>query len=196
MTESLDAPYGVVAEVRAAQPFPWWAFLFTGLLAVALGVAVLVWPDISLRVMAAMVGIWLFLAGLARILLAFLPSSGSVASHVLSGIVGIVVLIGGLLCLRDLVTRLAVLALIFSTTWILTGLAGVLAGLQATGSRRAALLVAGLLTMVLGGILLFVPSLSLGSLVLLTGLGSLIAGLAEVVLAFVLRRPAGGQHPG
>jgi uncharacterized membrane protein HdeD (DUF308 family) len=194
MTEALDTRSGMLDEVRT-QPFPWWSFLITGALAVAVGVAVLVWPDVSLRLMAALVGIWLFLAGLARILFAFLPSSGSIAHHLLSGVVGIVVLIGGLLCLRDLVTRLAVLALIFATTWILTGLATVVAGCQTSGSRRAALLVVGSLAIVVGAVFLFMPGLSLGLLVLLTGAGSLIVGLAEIVLAFVLRRPVPPGRP-
>jgi uncharacterized membrane protein HdeD (DUF308 family) len=187
MTEALDTRAGLLDDVRA-QPFPWWTILISGILAVALGVTVLVWPDVSLRLMAGLVGVWLFIAGLARILGAFLPGSGSIGWHVLSGIVGVLVLIGGLLCLRNLVTRLAVLAFMFSATWILTGLAGVLAALRMTGSSRAALMIAGLLTMVAGTVLLFTPSVSLATLILLTGIGSLVVGLTEIILAFVLRR--------
>src|SRR4051812_35440485 len=106
-------PAGMLAEVRA-QPFPWWSMLLTGVLGTAFGVAVLVWPDVSLRIMAVMVGIWLFFSGLAWIIGAFLPGEGkSAGEHVLTGIAGIVTLVGGLLCLRDLVTRLTVLALVF-----------------------------------------------------------------------------------
>lgn len=179
-----------ITDVTRAQPFPWWTLLISGTLASALGVTVLIWPDVTLRVMAGLVGVWLFLAGLARIVGAFLPSSGSIARHVLSGVVGILVLIGGLLCLRDLVTRLAVLAFIFAATWILTGLAGILAALQTTGVRRAALLATGVLTMAAGAVLLLAPELSLATLILLTGIGSLVVGLSELVLAFVLRRTA------
>jgi uncharacterized membrane protein HdeD (DUF308 family) len=188
MTETLDTST-TLDEVRAL-PIPWWSFLITGLLAVALGAAVLIWPDVSLRVMAALVGIWLFLAGLSRILFAFLPTSGSIAHHVLNGVVGVVVLIAGMLCLRNLVTRLALLAFIFAITWILTGLAGLVAGLQSTGPQRTALLIAGPVTILIGTVFLFTPDLSLGLLVLLTGVGSLLVGLVEIILAFVLRRSA------
>jgi len=187
MTEVLDTRAGLLDDVRAQQ-YPWWTVLISGILAVALGVTVLVWPDVSLRLIAGLVGVWLFIAGLARILGAFLPGSGSIGWHVLSGIVGILVLIGGLLCLRDLVTRLTVLAFMFSATWILTGLAGVLAALHMTGSRRAALMIAGLIAMAAGTFLLFTPSMSLATLILITGIGSLLVGLSEIILAFVLRR--------
>jgi uncharacterized membrane protein HdeD (DUF308 family) len=181
----------VIAEVRSevrSQPFPWWTVLISGLLGVALGVMVLVWPDITLRVMAALVGIWLFVSGLARIIGAFLPGGGSIARNVLSGVVGIIVLIAGVICLRNVVTRLALLALIFAITWILTGLTMVLVGAQRSGGERVTLVVVGLLALFAGLVFVFAPGLSLTTLVLLTGISSLVVGAAEVVLAFVLRK--------
>ncbi|XVV08351.1 HdeD family acid-resistance protein [Actinoplanes sp. CA-131856] len=192
MTEATirTQPPDLLAEVRS-QPFPWWAMLVTGVLGTAFGVAVLAWPDISLRIMALLVGIWLFMSGAAWTVGAFIPGRGkSAGEHVLTGIVGIVVLVGGLLCLRDLVTRLTVLALIFAVTWILSGMAEVIAAYRATGVRRAGLLGVGLLSIVAGLILLFAPGLSLTALVLLTGISSIVVGLGEIVLAFYLRRTA------
>ncbi|MEV4346380.1 DUF308 domain-containing protein [Actinoplanes sp. NPDC049596] len=192
MTEATirTRPQDLLADARS-QPFPWWAMLVTGVLGTAFGVAVLAWPDISLRIMALMVGIWLFMSGAAWTVGAFVPGRGkSAGEHVLTGIVGIVVLVGGLLCLRDLVTRLTVLALIFAVTWILSGLAEIIAGYRATGVRRAGLLGVGLLSIVAGLILLFAPGLSLTALVLLTGISSIVVGLGEIVLAFSLRRAA------
>lgn len=177
----------VVGEVRS-QPFPWWTVLITGLLGVAFGIAVLVWPDLTLRVMAALAGIWLFVAGLARTIGAFLPGGGDVVRRVFSGIVGIILLIAGVICLRNVITRLALLALIFAITWILTGLTAVLVGAQSSGGERVVLIVVGLLALAAGLIFVFAPDLSLTALVLLTGISSLVVGTSEVVLAFILRR--------
>jgi uncharacterized membrane protein HdeD (DUF308 family) len=181
----------------AVTPFPWWSFLVTGILGVAFGVAVLTWPDVTLRVMAVLVGCWFVLGGLARILGAFLPYGGSILHRVLSGVVGIVVLVGGLVCLRDLVTRLTVLALIFSITWILGGITAVVMGTQYRGGARIALIVAGGLSLIAGTILAATPSLSLTTLVILTGISSLIVGLSEIVMAFVIRhvRPVAASTP-
>jgi uncharacterized membrane protein HdeD (DUF308 family) len=169
-------------------PFPWWTFLVTGALGTVFGVAVLAWPEMTLRAMAVLVGFWLLIAGLARILGAFLPSGGSVLHRMLSGVVGIVVLVGGLICLRDLVTRLTVLALMFGITWILGGITAVVIGAEYSGTPRIALIAAGVLSLIAGTILVGTPSLSLTTLVVLTGVCSLIVGLAEVVMAFVIRR--------
>jgi len=188
MTETSTPWSGtVVAEVRS-QPFPWWTVLITGLLGVAFGIAVLVWPDVTLRVMAALAGIWLFLAGLARTIGAFLPGGGDIVRRVFSGIVGIILLIAGVICLRDVITRLALLALIFAISWILTGLTAVLVGAQSSGGERVVLIVVGLLALAAGLVFVFAPDLSLTALVLLTGISSLVVGASEVVLALVLRR--------
>ncbi|GIM95938.1 HdeD family acid-resistance protein [Paractinoplanes toevensis] len=177
-----------VAETRE-QPFPWWTVLITGLLGVAFGVAVLVWPDISLRIMAALAGIWLFVAGAARIIGAFLPGTGvSIVGRVLSGIVGIIVLVAGIICLRNVVTRLVLLALLFAITWILTGLSAVLIGVQRDGGERIALILLGVLSLLAGTVFVFTPGLSLATLVILAGVSSLVVGASEVVLAFMLRR--------
>jgi uncharacterized membrane protein HdeD (DUF308 family) len=195
MTEKSAPPTPVAAEGwratlvdERATPFPWWTFLVTGGLATVFGIAVLVWPHVTLRAMAVLVGIWLLVAGLARILGAFLPAGGSIVHRVLSGIVGIVVLIGGLICLRDLVTRLTVLALMFAIVWILGGITAVVMGTQYRGTARLALVGAGILSLIAGTIMAATPSLSLTTLVVLTGVSSLVVGLSEVVMAFVLRR--------
>jgi uncharacterized membrane protein HdeD (DUF308 family) len=185
MTETREWP-GVAAEVRS-QSFPWWTVLVTGLLGVAFGIAVLVWPDITLRIMAALAGIWLFVAGVARIIGAFLPS-GSIVRNVLSGIVGIIVMIAGIICLRDVVTRLTLLALLFAITWILSGLTALLVGLQRRGPERVALIVLGALSLIAGCVFVFAPNLSLATLVVLTGVSSIVVGAGEVALAFVVRR--------
>jgi len=179
------------ADELRSIPVPWGTVLATGVLGIAFGAAVLIWPDVTLRVMSALTGVWLLLAGVARIIGAFLPGSGSIARHVFSGIVGVVVLIAGLICLRDLVSRLAVLALLFAVTWVLSGLTEILLGLQRRGPARLALICVGVLSFAAGVIFLLAPDVSLATLVILTGLSSLVVGISEVVLALVLRRAAG-----
>jgi uncharacterized membrane protein HdeD (DUF308 family) len=179
-----------VAEEVRSEPFPWWSVLIPGIFSIALGLAVLIWPDITLRIMAALVGVWLFVAGLARIIGAFLPTGRTVAGHILSGIVGLILLVGGLMCLRNLVTRLAVLALIFATTWILSGIAEIITALASRGATRAGLLIVGILSVLAGGLFLFAPGLSLGALVAMTAISSLVVGIGEVILALALRRQA------
>lgn len=166
--------------------FPWWMVLMLGIVAILFGIAVLAWPHASLKVMAVLVGCWLLLAGFVRIVGAFLPS-GSIGRNVLSGVVGLLLVIAGSLCLRDLVTALDVLALMVALTWLFSGLAETTLALQANGATKGWLLVVGLLSVAIGFVFLFVPRLSLASLILFTGISALVLGAGELVVAFQLR---------
>jgi len=190
MTET-SAAAGSWQETLAderTQPFPWWAFLVTGCLGVVFGAAVLAWPDVTLRIMALLAGFWLLAGGIVRILAAFLPGGPGFAHRVLSGIVGVIVLIAGLVCLRQLATRLAVLALMFAISWTLAGVAALIMGFQYRGAVRAGLIVVGALALIAGCVLVVTPTLSLTTLVLVTGAGSIVVGTGEVIMAFVVRR--------
>jgi hypothetical protein len=178
---------GVVSAMRARH-LVWCTVLMTGILGTAFGAAVLIWPDVSLRIMAALAGVWLVVAGLARIIGAFLPGPCSILRHLLSAVVGVIVLIAGLVCLRDLVSRLTVLAVIFGITWILGGITQVLLALETKGAVRACLLIGGVLSLIAGVVFIATPSLSLATLVVLTGVSSLVLGISEIIIALFLRK--------
>jgi uncharacterized membrane protein HdeD (DUF308 family) len=172
-----------------ADAFVWWTVLILGVVTVLFGAAVLIWPDVTLHVMAILVGIWLLLAGIVRIFGAFLPGAGA-GRQVLSGIVGVILFIGGMLCLRNLVNALAVLALMVALSWMFGGLAEILMGIATGGAMRVALIVVGALSLLAGFVFLFAPGLSLAALVLMTGISAIVIGIGELVAAFQLRRLA------
>ncbi|OLE28613.1 MAG: hypothetical protein AUG44_07040 [Actinobacteria bacterium 13_1_20CM_3_71_11] len=166
---------------------PWWTGLILGIVTVLFGVVVLAWPEVTLRVLAVLVGLWLLLGGIARIIGAFLPR-GSLGRQVLSGIVGVLLVAAGMACLRNLVNALALLAFLVALGWMFSGLAETVMGLQAEGATRALLLVVGVLSILAGFVFLVMPGLSLATLVLLTGISAVVLGIGELVLAFRLRR--------
>ncbi|MCM4080306.1 HdeD family acid-resistance protein [Paractinoplanes hotanensis] len=178
----------IAGEEPSASPFPWWTSLLLGVFSVIFGIVVLAWPGLSLRVMAALVGIWLLLAGLFRIVGAFLPVGRGLARSVLSGLVGMILVVAGVICLRNIVTALGVLAAIVALTWLLGGIATFVMGLQETGGARALLLVVGGLSVIAGLVFVFTPSLSLGVMIVLTGISGIVVGLFEIALGFRLRR--------
>jgi uncharacterized membrane protein HdeD (DUF308 family) len=183
-----SAPPGDYPVVEDASGlFPWWTVLVLGTVSVLFGLAVLIWPHASLAVLAVLLGCWLLIAGAARIVGAFLPGAG-LGSNVLSGVVGVILVIAGALCLRDLASSLAVIAVIVALTWLFSGLSGIVMAFQITGASRAALLVIGALTMLIGIVFLFLPRLSLATLVLTTGLSAIVVGIGELVVAFQLRK--------
>lgn len=167
--------------------FPWWMLLVLGAASVLFGAAVLIWPHATLNVMAVLLGIWLLLSGAARIIGAFLPGAGF-GSNLLSGVVGVILIIAGAMCLRDLVSSLQVIAFIVALTWIFSGLAGIIMALQTSEGSRISLLIIGILTLLIGGVFLFLPRLSLATLILTTGIGAIVVGIGELVAAFQLRK--------
>jgi uncharacterized membrane protein HdeD (DUF308 family) len=165
----------------------WQVMVASGTLSIVIGAAMLIWPEATLRVVAVLVGIWVLLSGIARILDAFLPGR-SLGRHLLSGIVGVLLVIAGVACLRELVNALALLAFVIALTWIFSGLAGIVLALQTTGTARAWLLAIGILSVGIGVVFLVVPELSLTALLYLTAVSAIVVGIGELGVAFQLRK--------
>jgi uncharacterized membrane protein HdeD (DUF308 family) len=172
---------------RDADTASFWLLFVLGVATMCFGIAILAWPDASVRVVAVMVGIWLLLAGIARIVGAFVWRRG-LGRQLLSGIVGILLVIGGVACLRDLAKGAAVLAFLIALVWILSGIAELVIA-QETGTwARRWLIVVGAASLVVGFVFVFTPELTLAVMALLAGLSALVIGAAQVLFAFRWRR--------
>jgi uncharacterized membrane protein HdeD (DUF308 family) len=175
------------AEERLAVPF--WQVMVLGLTTTLFGIAVLVWPAETLRTLGVLVGIWLMILGVTRILGAFSSKQG-VGRQVLSGTVGVVLLIGGAACLRNVAKGVLVLAFLIALVWILSGVAEFAIAFQTTGATRRWLVILALVSIAIGIVFLLWPTLSLTTIVLLTGISGLIVGVGEIAFALQLRRGA------
>jgi uncharacterized membrane protein HdeD (DUF308 family) len=176
---------GAVGAEPASVPFL--QTLALGVLTILFGAALLIWPDISVRLLGVLVGIWLLLAGVARILGAFLSWRG-LGWQLLSGVVGVLLLAGGVACLRDVAKGVTVLAFLIALAWISIGLAELVAAAQTSGGARVWWAVLGVGTIVIGFVFLLWPEPSLKAMVLLAGITSLLVGIGEVAFAVQLRR--------
>jgi uncharacterized membrane protein HdeD (DUF308 family) len=166
-----------------------WLVFVLGTASILLGIAVLAWPGETVRVLAVLLGIWLMVMGVARIIGAFVSRRG-LGRQVLSGIVGVLLVIAGVACLRDVAKGTLVLAFVIALTWIFSGLAELVVAVTATGATRAWLLLVSVLSIAIGFVFLLAPEMSLTVLVILTGVSALLVGIAEVLFAFQLRRLA------
>jgi uncharacterized membrane protein HdeD (DUF308 family) len=168
--------------------------ILLGSVTILFGITVLTWPKTTLRTLGVLVGIWLMVAGVARILGAFSPER-RVGRQVLSGTVGVVLLVGGAACLRNVAKGILVLALMIALTWILGGLAELVIAFEAAGATRIGLVVLGAISVAVGLAFMIWPSLSLRTMVLMTGISGLIIGVGEIALALQLRRTAKLDRP-
>jgi uncharacterized membrane protein HdeD (DUF308 family) len=172
---------------RFAVPF--WQVIVLGVATTLFGLAVLLWPRETLRTLGVLVGIWLMVAGAARVLGAFVTKR-AVGRQVLSGTVGVLLLIGGVACLRNVANGVLVLALVIALAWLLSGVAEFVLAFQATGSTRTWLVLLAVVSIAIGLAFTFWPGLSLGTVVIMTGISGLIIGIGEIVLAIQMRRAA------
>jgi uncharacterized membrane protein HdeD (DUF308 family) len=184
----MSVSHGMRARAGSALAEPFWQVTILGVTTVLFGVAVLAWPTATLHTLGILVGVWLLVAGVSRALGAFLSERG-VGYQVLSGMVGVVLLVGGVACLRNVAGGVRILALMIALAWILGGLTEIMIALRVTGRSRTWLLALGGLSIAIGLVFLLWSSLSLRAVALLTGITALVMGTSEVFLAFRLRRP-------
>ena len=156
--------------------------LALGAVTVVFGISVLIWPAATLRLLGVLAGIWLIATGALRIVHALRRGRDAhgLTDQLLSGALGIVLIIGGVACVSRTASGVTAVAVILGLAWLLSGFAAILLGLFAHGRTRLWLLGIGAASIVVGLLFLAWPNISPRSLVLLTGITALILGTGEL----------------
>jgi uncharacterized membrane protein HdeD (DUF308 family) len=176
---------------RTGEALPWWLVLVEGILVALLGLLLLVAPGASLFFIVQLLGLYLFIAGIFRIIGIFLDSS----SWGLKLLGGILCLIAGLVVLRhplwSTIGIPAGLVVIVGFLAMLQGAAGLVVAFQGGGWGMGILSVLGILV---GLILVINPLIGVAALPFILGIFMLIGGVGAVVQAFRMRREAPAQQ--
>jgi uncharacterized membrane protein HdeD (DUF308 family) len=169
----------------------WWVVLIFGLITVAMGIVITFHPGGTVRVLAILVGIWLLVLGIFKIVSAIGESGESGGSRFGTALMGLLAVLIGLLVLHHSFETVAIVGFIVGVFWVVGGLAELFSGFthEAEG-HRAGRIVLGLVGTVIGILCLVYPGLSLSILAVLLGIGILIYGIVEIVLAFQIRKLA------
>ena len=168
----------------------WWLLAVLGVVSLVAGVLAIAYPDVTLLAVGLIFGIYLILAGIFELVDTFI---GDPSSRALSAIIGVVALIAGLVCLRRPGDSLLALIIILGSYLIVAGVVRLLTAAAIREGRGLALL-GGICDLVLGILILALPSESLVTLAVLFGISLIIRGLFALYGAFQLRklRHAGG----
>ena len=105
-----------------------WAVWISGALLVAAGIAVLVWPDITLWAIAVVAGLGLLVAGVVRVIVAFVDRDEP--DFVLNLAIGAVGIVLGALVLAWPEATLTVLALVLGIRFVVSGVVAIGLGWQ------------------------------------------------------------------
>lgn len=166
----------------------WWLFIVRGVLAIVFGVLALIWPGATNLILVLMFGAFALVDGIFTV-------AAGITFHkyferwwavLLEGLAGI--LLGFVTFLWPGITTLALVFLI--AAWaIVTGIFEIVAAIQ---FRRVipgewVMILIGLLSIVLGILLIVFPAIGALSLVWLIGIYAISAGIMQIIFAFRLR---------
>ena len=177
----------------SSEALPWWLVLVEGIVLALLGLILLVAPGASLFFLVLLLGFYLLVAGIFRIVGIFVDSS----SWGWKLAAGILCLIAGLAIVSDPLwsTTLASTWLVILVGFLamLQGVAGLVVALQGGGWGMGALSVLGIL---FGLFLVINPLLGVATLTFIVAIFMLIGGVWAVVQAFRMRgQAASAQRP-
>jgi uncharacterized membrane protein HdeD (DUF308 family) len=157
-----------------------------GLLSVIAGILVIVYPDVTLLVLAIVAGVNLMILGVVRIVDAFVADQDSTA-RTLGAVVGLLSFIAGLIVVRRPGDSLLAVLVILGIWFVVDGLLDAVRGLFGAGPRGP-LLLSGVAELVLGVLILSLPKLSLATLAVLVGIGFIVRGVIALLTAWRMRR--------
>ena len=187
-TDPVPAEPDTGSPASAATPT-----IAAGAVSVVVGVLVLVWPDVSIVVLAWLFGVQLIVAGVLQLVAAFWRNDGA-AARVLLGLAGAFSILVGLLCLRGPLQTAVLLGLLVGATWVVTGIIGIVHAFgSGHGHGRGWGIASGFLTAIGGAIVLMYPGASIVVLTWLVGIVLLVTGLVVLFQGLATLR-AGRRH--
>jgi uncharacterized membrane protein HdeD (DUF308 family) len=161
------------------------ALAIRGVLAVAFGVLVLVWPGITLLALAFVFAAYVLADGIGLIVSGVSARGGRRWSYVFAGVVG---LIAGIAAAVWPGVTVLVLVLWVGAWAVVTGVLEVAAAWRRAGSDRWLTALAGVLSVIAGVIVFVYPGIGALSLAIVLGVYALVAGASLLWAAWEARR--------
>jgi len=181
----------VVFSTRPQEPAVgrwWWVLLVTGILWIFIGLFVLQAHYDSAVLVGYLVALWLIFAGLAEFV-----EAGVVESwRWMHALFGVLFLVGGIAALFSPVQTFMVLAALIGIFLILKGTFDFVVGIAARHQLDLWWLTmsAGIVEIMLGVWAMGYPGRSAALVLLWVGIGAIIRGIAEIVMAFHVHKAA------
>jgi len=168
-------------------PHLWKSALVSGVLAVALGVAVVAWPGISIAVAAIFFGAYLLVTGIQQAIFAF-SLHVTAGGRVLLFISGAASLILAVLAFRHLYDAVLLMAIWIAVGFVFRGVATTVSAISDPSlPGRGWNIFVGIISLIAGVVVLASPFESMATLALVVGIWLIVIGVMEVVTAFGIR---------
>jgi len=169
----------------------WGWVLFFGIVTLILGVLVVLRPRDTIYAFAILLGIWLFVAGLFRIVMSIADREDTSGTRWLMAVLGLLSVIIGILFLRHTEETVTTLAFLIGLFWVVGGIIEFFTAYSDHGSpARSFRIGMGVLAFAAGVVTLVVPHLTLGVLAVIMGIWLILYGILEIALSLQLRHLA------
>ena len=164
-----------------------------GVICLILGLVALIWPQATLLVVAIVFGLQLIAVGLIRVVAAIALKESAGWWRAVSGILGGLTVIAGIICFFRPNTSLLVLALILAIGWIIDGISELVSAFAVPHSpgRRIGMIAWAVVSIIAAIVVLVFPGESLVLLARIGGVVLLAFGILALIAAFV-----GGRREG
>lgn len=146
-----------------------------------LGLLGLILPTVALLFIAIVFGIYLVASGIFRINSALLMHNLSTGFRWLSGILGLLIVAAGVICLADPFRSLIVLAYLIGIGWIAAGLSDIMAALQGRVRRRWLGWTSGILAILAGIVVFVLPAAGLTAFVLIGSILLIVVSISTLL---------------
>lgn len=157
-----------------------------GVMAIVLGIALLIWPGVTLKIAAVALGAYFVISGVIRIVTAIVELGLPGGWRVLDILVGLLLTIGGVVMLKNSTLSGAMLAVLVTMVvglgWMMEGVMALVESWHMPSSAWA--VIYALISIVAGCIMLFSPLASTGWLILFGGCALVALGIVAIVRAF------------
>lgn len=181
-------PFHLVEDMlpRAAKNGIRAAYGVIGIVAIVLGICLLVWPGKTLIVATIVLGIYFLISGIVRIVSSIVEMGLPGGWRVLGIIVGILLVIGGIVVLKNVYLSTPILAIMFTLIigigWMMEG---VMALTESWGTPNSGWAIFyGIISILAGFVLLWMPTASTVWLIIYGGIALVIIGILAVIRAF------------
>ena len=168
-----------------------WGFGIAGLVAIAMGIFVLVWPNEMVKIAALLVGIYAVLSGLIYIFTAIRAKELKSLARITRVIAGIAFITAGIVMLSFLSASAVVLAnvlgVILGILWMVEGVSALML-LRGRVEQNALATAYAIVALVIGVLLLLTPVWGTAFLRWMIGFGLVLLGIAQVYRAAMASR--------
>jgi uncharacterized membrane protein HdeD (DUF308 family) len=167
-----------------------------GIGTVVLGLVAIFWPEVTLKVVAILFGIHLFVAGAMRIASAIVSKEVEGWLRAVLFIAGVLTLLIGVLCIRNPSLSLLTLIILISFGWLIDGVVELMAGTsQGESGSRWLHALTGIFSIVGALVILFWPEIALLTFTAIAGWLLVIFGVMTAGSAIREHRTATSSEP-